>query len=40
MNLDAVEQVADRVVAGDVLHAEQGLAIGAGRFLLHAALEV
>ena len=37
---DAVEQVADLVVAGNALDAEEGLAVGAGGLLLHAALEV
>ena len=35
----AVEQVADAVVGGDALDAEQGLAVGAGLLVLHAALE-
>ena len=35
----AVEQGADGVVAGDLLDAEQGLAVGAGLLVLHAALE-
>ena len=35
-----VEQIADAVVAGDGLHAEEGVAVGAGGVLLHAALEL
>ena len=35
----AVEQVADAVVGRDALDAEQGLAVGAGLLVLHAALE-
>ena len=35
-----VEQVADRVVAGDVVSAAQGVAVGAAGSVAHAALEV
>ena len=37
--VQAVEQIADPVVAGDLLHAEERVAIGAGGCLLHAPLE-
>ena len=36
---DAVEQVADAVVAGDGAHAEQGAAVGVAAAVLHLALE-
>ena len=36
---EAFQQIPNLVVAGVVLHAEQGLTIGVGVFLLHAALE-
>ena len=37
---DPVEQIADAVIAGDGLDAEEHVAIGAGGYLLHAALEL
>ena len=39
IGVHTVEQIADPVVAGDV-HAEEGVAVGAGGLLLHAALEL
>ncbi len=40
IGVHTVEQIADPVVAGDGLHAEEGVAVGAGGLLLHAALEL
>ena len=39
LRIDAVEQVADLVVARDAVDSEEGLAVGAGGLVQHAALE-
>ena len=40
VGVEAVEEVADLVVTGDGLHAEEGVTVGAAGLFLHAALEV
>ena len=40
VGVETVEQIADRIVTGDLADAEEGVAVGTGGLLLHAALEV
>ena len=39
VGVEAVQQIADLGIAGDRLHAEEGVTVGTGRLCLHAALE-